>query len=191
MCDLIRKQQETDRAIEAWARARGERPEGGAGRILIETLQTMVLATMADLSARDEPVSTEELARLSLILKRIEATDKLRRDRERAAEKAKAEKAKSAGGAERQGGLSAETVAAIREAVEGPRPPRTVTSVPVNPWNPAEFPAVPANPGASHSIPDNPDESHLSPANHYESWTEIAPRVFRTSPTSILSLGPE
>ena len=195
MRDLIRQQQETDRTIKAWVDALGERPEGGAGRILIETLQAMVLATMADLRGRDEPASLQDLARLSLILKRIEATDKLRKDRERAAEKAKAEKAKSAGRAKGQGGLSPEAVAIIRAEVEGrpppPPAPRTVTSVPVDPWNPAEFPAVPVNPGESHSIPDNPDESHLSPANYYECWEEIAPRVYRTSPTSILSLGPE
>ena len=194
MRELIRKQQETDRTIKAWVDALGERPEGGAGRILIETLQTMVLATMADLSARDEPASLQELDRLSHILKRIESTEKLRKDRERAAEKAKAEKAKSAGRAKGQGGLSPEAVAIIRAEVEGRSPPppapRTVTSVPVDPWNPAEFPAVPDNPGESHSIPDNPAESHLSPDHPYESWIEIAPRVFRTSPTSILSLGP-
>ena len=196
MRDLIRQQQETDRTIKAWAQALGERPEGDVGRILIETLQSMVLDTMADLRGRDEPVPMKELDRLSHILKRIEATEKLRKDRERAAEKAKAEKAKSAGRTKGQGGLSPEAVAIIRAEVEGDPPPpppapRTVTSVPVDPWNPAEFPAVPVNPGESHSIPDNPDESHLSPANHYESWTEIAPRVYRTSPTSILSLGPE
>ena len=193
MRDLIRQQQETDRTIKAWAQALGERPEGDVGRILIETLQSMVLDTMADLRGRDEPVPMKELDRLSHILKRIEATEKLRKDRERAAEKA--EKAKSAGRAKGQGGLSPEAVAIIRAEVEGDPPPpppapRTVTSVPVDPWNPAEFPAVPVNPGESHSIPENPDESHLSPANHYESWTEIAPRVYRTSPTSILSLGP-
>ena len=194
MRDLIRKQQETDRTIKVWAQALGERPEGDVGRILIETLQSMVLDTMADLRGRGEPVPTQELARLSHILKRIEATEKLRKDRERAAEKEKVEKAKPVGRAKGQGGLSPEAVAIIRAEVEGrpppPPAPRTVTSVPVDPWNPAEFPAVPDNPGESHSIPDNPDESHLSPANHYESWTEIAPRVYRTSPTSILSLGP-
>ena len=195
---LIRKQQETDRTVRAWMQELGARPEGGTGRILIETLQSMVLDTMADLRGRDELASTEELGRLSHILKRIEATEKLCRERERAAEKAKAEKAaekaKPAGQAERQGGLSAETVAAIREAVEGPRPPaRTVTSVPVDPWNPAEFPAVPVNPGESHLIPDDCSESQSQSIrdSHYESWEEIAPRVYRTSPTSILSLGPE
>ncbi|MDE0202652.1 MAG: hypothetical protein OXK73_09485, partial [Rhodospirillaceae bacterium] len=127
----------------------------------------------------------------------IEATEKLRKDRERAAEKAKAEKAKAEKAAEktrRQGGLSPETVAAIHEAVLGPRPPaRTVTSVPVDPWDPESFPAVPANPGESHLIPDDLSESQSQAIrdSHYESWEEIAPRVYRTSPTSILSLGPE
>ena len=73
MRDLIRQQQETDRTIKAWAQALGERPEGDVGRILIETLQSMVLDTMADLRGRDEPVPTQELARLSHILKRIES----------------------------------------------------------------------------------------------------------------------
>ena len=76
--DLIRQQQETDRGIEMWVRALGERAEGRAGLILIETLRTMTLSTMADLSGREEPVSTAELARLALVLKRIEGTDKLR-----------------------------------------------------------------------------------------------------------------
>ena len=194
---LIRKQQETDRTVKAWAQELGARPEGGTGRVLIETLQSMVLDTMADLRGRGELAPMQELDRLSHILKRIEATEKLCRERERAAEKAKAEKAekakaekaekakaekaekakaekaaekaKSAGQAERQGGLSAETVAAIHEAVLGRplAPARTVTSVPVDPWNPAEFPAVPVNPGESHLIPDDPGESQSQsiPAN--------------------------
>ncbi len=152
MRDMIREQQETDRTIKAWVDALGERPEGQAGLILIETLRTMVLSTMARLSAREEPVSTEELARLALILKRIEGTDKLRTDRERAAKKAaRADQPKG------QGGLSPEAVAIIRAEVEGrppppPPAPRTVTSVPVDPWNPAEarlYPSIPADPGES------------------------------------------
>ncbi len=179
--DLIRTQQETDRTIKAWAQALGERPEGDVGRILIETLQAMVLDTMADLRGRDEPVPTQELARLSHILKRIESTDKLRNDRERAAEKDK-----SAGRAKGQGGLSPEAVAIIRAEVEGDPPPpppapRTVTSVPVDPWNPAEFPAIPVNPGKSRSIPDNPAESRSEkeprPSQHiaHPTWPSPPP----------------
>ena len=187
MRGLIRQQQETDRTIKAWAQALGERPEGDVGRILIETLQSMVLDTMADLRGRDEPVPMKELDRLSHILKRIEATEKLRNDRERAAEKAKAEKDKPAGRAKGQGGLSPEAVAIIRAEVEGdpppppPRPHRTVTSVPVDPRNPAEFPAIPVNPSESHSIPDNPAESRSEkeprPSQHiaHPTWPSPPP----------------
>ena len=130
----------------------------------------MVLATMADLSGREEPVSTQELARLALILKRIEGTDKLRTDREQAA--AKAARAK------RRGGLSPEAVAIIRAEVEGPTPPppprtvtpppppRTVTSVPVDPWNPAESNLIPADPGESRPKNERRASQHIA----YSSW---------------------
>ena len=148
MRELIRHQQESDRRIEAWARMLGERPESRAGLVLIETLRSRALATMAHLSKREEPVSTEELARLSLVLSRIEGADKRRLERERAAAKTAAERRRASG----QGGLSPEAVAIIRAEVEGrPLPPaRTVTSVPVDPWNPEESrPSrlIPGSPG--------------------------------------------
>ena len=165
--ELIRQQQETDRTIKAWVQELGAQPEGGTGLFLIETLRTMTLATMAALNRRDEPASLQDLSRLSLILRRIEGTEKLCRDRERAEREEKAaaeevtkpaEKAKPAGEAKRRGSLPPETVAAIHEAVLGRPlgPPRTVTSVPVDPWDPADFPAVPFNPGESHLIPADP-----------------------------------
>ena len=157
--DLIRQQQETDRGIEMWVRALGERAQGRAGLILIETLRTLTLSTLAELSKREEPATPEELSRLSLVLKRIEGTDKLRIERERAAakaaEKAAAKTAPGAGQAPVRKGLSPEAVAAIREVVEGrpPPPKRAVTSVPVDPWNPAESHLIPLNPGESR--PEN------------------------------------
>ena len=156
--DLILRQQETDRANEMWVRALGERAEGRAGLILIETLRTMTLSTMAELSQRETPPTPEELGRLALVLKRIEGTDKLRLAREQAAAKA-ARAAPGAGQAPGQApprkGLSPEAVAAIREVVEGrPRPPgRAVTSAPVDPWNPSESHLIPLNPGESR--PEN------------------------------------
>ena len=103
-------------------------------------------------------MSTAELARLALVLKRIEGTDKLRLAREQAAAKAAAKAAPGAGQAPGQApprkGLSPETVDLIDEAVVGfrfrPRPP--VTSAPVDPWNPSES-------RESHLIPPNPGES--------------------------------
>ena len=153
--DLIRQQQETDRGIEMWVRALGERPEGRAGLILVETLRTMTLSTLAELSKREEPATPEELSRLSLVLKRIEGTDKLRIERERSAAKEAAKEAPGAGQAPVRKGLSPEAVAAIREAVEGrPRAPeRAVTSASVDPWNPAESHLIPLNLGESR--PEN------------------------------------
>ena len=176
MRDLIRQQQEADRANEAWVRALGARAQGRAGLILIETLRTLVLSALADLSRREEPVSTEELARLALVLRRIEGTDKLRLQREQAAAKA-ARAAPGAGQAAGQAlvrkGLSPEAVAAIREAVEGRprRPARAVTSAPVDPWNPAESQLIPLNPGESRS--------------------ENVSGVSRPGPTPFGSLGPD
>ena len=137
-----------------WVRALGDRAQGRAGLILVETLRTMTLSTLAELSKREEPATPEELSRLSLVLKRIEGTDKLRIERERAAakaEKAAAKIAPGAGQAPPRKGLSPEAVAAIREVVEGrpPPPKRAVTSAPVDPWNPAESHLIPLNPGES------------------------------------------
>ena len=176
MRDLIRQQQEADRANEAWVRALGARAQGRAGLILIETLRTLTLSTLADLSRREEPVSPEELARLALVLRRIEGTDKLRLERERAAAKAAARAAPGAGQAPVRKGLSPEAVAAIREAVEGrPRPPeRAVTSAPVDPWNPSE----------SHS-------SQLIPLNPGESPSENVSDVSRPGPNTHLTPSPE
>ena len=168
--DLIRQQQEADRANEMWVRALGERAEGRAGLILIETLRTMTLGTMAELSMREEPATPEELSRLSLVLKRIEGTDKLRLQREQTAAK-EAKAATGAGQAPGQApprkGLSPETVDLIDEAVVGfrfrPRPP--VTSAPVDPWNPSES-------RESHLIPPNPGESrpeNVSGVSSFES----------------------
>ena len=125
-------------------------------------------------------MSTAELARLALVLKRIEGTDKLRLARERAAAKA----APGAGQAPVRKGLSPEAVAAIREAVEGrPRPPeRPVTSAPVDPWNPSESylsQLIPLNPGESRPENVSPvsrpgPNTHLTPSPEAEGETQTA-----------------
>ena len=180
MRDLIRQQQEADRANEAWVLALGARAQGRAGLILIETLRTLTLSALADLSRREEPVSTEELARLALVLRRIEGTDKLRLQREQAAAKA-ARAAPGAGQAPVRKGLSPEAVAAIREVVEGRprRPARAVTSAPVDPWNPAESQLIPLNPGESRPENVSPvsrpgPNTHLTPSPEAEGETQTA-----------------
>ena len=68
MDGLICLQRETDRFAEEWERTREPGAEGRSALIAIETLRTLALRTMADLSQRTEPVPTEDLARLALAL---------------------------------------------------------------------------------------------------------------------------
>ena len=165
---MLRAQRESERALTLWMKEFGEHDHGRAGLVLIETMRTMVLRTMAAFAERGEPVPMQELARLSLVLRRIEDTDRLRLARERAAEKA-ADAAKP----KPRKGLSPEAVAAIDEYVLGKArwPVRDDTSTP--------------------SDSRDPGESHFIPPNPAEIYPEIAPRVYRTGPNSILSLGPE
>ena len=139
----------------------GDRPQGELALVFIEGLRAMAIDTMRHLAKREEPASSEDIARLSLALKRIESTEERRIQREKAAEKA-AEAAKP-----KPKPLSPETVALIRSKVEG----------------------IPYSPESA--VPSYPDESQLSPDKLAEMYPEIAPRLYRTSPQSILSLGPE
>ena len=114
---LICLQREADRCAEEWVRTRDRRAEGLSALIAIETLRTLALSTLADLSKRPEPVSTEDLARLALALNRIEAADRLRVEREQAAADAAAA---HAGPATRAASMThAERVDTVRRALEG------------------------------------------------------------------------
>ena len=115
MDGLICLQRETDRFAEEWVRTREPGAEGRSALIAIETLRTLALRTMADLSQRTEPVPTEDLARLALALYRIESADKLRIEREQAAAAAA-----HAGPAARAANMThAERVETVRRALEG------------------------------------------------------------------------
>ena len=160
---LIQKQQEANRTVEAWMQAFGERPQGELAIVLIDRLRAMVLDAMEQLAKRKEPASSEDIARLSLALKRIESTEERRIQREQAAEKAadaaKPEpksKSESKPKPKPRKPLSPEVVARIDEAVLGKArwPSRTVTSVPVDPWNPAESLSISLNPGKSRPETD-------------------------------------
>ena len=111
-----RRQQEIEGAAEAWARALGERAEGHADLLTIETLRTLALFCVADLGERAEPVTAEDVGRLALALRRLDESETFRAQREQAAAKAAAGRADRAA---REAGVSPETVAAIRRAVEG------------------------------------------------------------------------
>ena len=153
MDGLICLQRETDRFAEEWERTRDPRAEGLSALIAIETLRTLALSTMADLSQRTEPVPTEDLARLALALHRIEAADRLRIEREQTM----ADAAAHAGLAARAASMThAERVETVRRAMEGHLfPGRTEPPTPASGW-------AAASPAASYVTP--PDPTPESPA---------------------------
>ncbi len=114
MQDLIEQQKEVDRAARTWAGRLGEGAAGRTSLLAIEMLRALWLRCAASLVEREEPVKGEEIACLALTLRRIEDADRLRRERERTA-------ADAAACAAQAGGLSPETVFAIRRAAEGKR----------------------------------------------------------------------
>ena len=88
---LIGLQRAANDFTEEWERAREPGAEGRAALVAIESLRALTLRTMAALSARAEPVSTEDLGRLALTLQRIERADRLRIEREQAVAEAGAQ----------------------------------------------------------------------------------------------------
>ena len=117
MDGLICLQREAVRFAEEWERTRDPRAEGLSALIAIETLRTLALSTMADLSQRTEPVPTEDLGRLALALHRIESADRLRIEREQAA--ADAATAHDGAAARAASMTHAERVETVRRALEG------------------------------------------------------------------------
>ena len=82
---LVEAQREVATRAAEWAQ--GREPDAGkrTGLFVIESVRTQALLKIADLTEREEPVSTEELARLALALYRIEDADRRRVAREQAA----------------------------------------------------------------------------------------------------------
>ena len=82
---LVEAQREVATRAAEWAQ--GREPDAGkrTGLFVIESVRTQALLKIADLTEREEPVSTEELARLALTLYRIEDADRRRVAREQAA----------------------------------------------------------------------------------------------------------
>ena len=117
MDGLICLQREAVRFAEEWERTRDPGAEGRSALVAIETLRTLALSTLADLSQRAEPVPTEDLARLALALHRIENADRLRIEREQTMADAAAA---HDGAAARAASMThAERVETVRRAMEG------------------------------------------------------------------------
>ena len=117
MDGLICLQREADRCAEEWVRTREPGAEGRSALVAIETLRTLALARWPSSASAEEPVPTEDLARLALALHRIESADRLRIEREQAMADAAAA---HAGPAARAASMThAERVETVRRALEG------------------------------------------------------------------------
>lgn len=115
---------ETRMIAEAWRSKFGERPVSELGQLTVEVLST--LAFKASLQARkesDDPeagIDPELIGDLALAQYRLERAAEIGRKRERTLLEAfKKEAADAAGTAARDAGLSPDTAALIRAAIEG------------------------------------------------------------------------
>ena len=154
-------QREADRSAEEWVRTREPGAEGRSALVAIETLRTLALVTMAELGANAEPVATEDLGRLALALYRIESADRLRVERERAADDAAAH----AGPAARAASMThAERVETVRRALEGHVfPGRTEPPTPASVW-------AAASPAASYVTPPDPTPERPAADGAQDAW---------------------
>ena len=135
--------------------------EGRSALIAIEALRTLALRTMAELGAREEPVATEDLGRLTLALHRIESADKLRIEREQAA--ADAATAHDGAAARAASMTHAERVETVRRAMEGHLfPGRTEPPPPASEWaasSPADTYVTPPDPTSESPAGDGAQDA--------------------------------
>lgn len=114
-----RRIREAREVAAVWTAKLGETPTSNVGAYTLEMLRTLVY----DLTLRaheGEDLDVEQLQDIALTLQRIERASKLNTDRERALRRELAEiAADAATGAARSKGVSAETAAEIRSAIEG------------------------------------------------------------------------
>ena len=116
--DRLRRWREDRGLADFWLKSLGERPEGGTGRLALETLRSLAMRAAIALDGEQEPPTVDQIAALALAMHRIEGAGKSDADRESATARRDAGRKKTPKGG---GGLSPETVAVIRAEVEGGR----------------------------------------------------------------------
>ena len=135
---LIDMQREVRALAAAWAERREPGAEEHSARFAIESLRSMVLRKMAELSGRAKPASLDELDCLSRTLQRIEVADRYRREREQEA----AEAESAAHPAERTPPLSTEELRAkLYPAIMKQFNIKRLGTPPWEPWPDAPSPA--------------------------------------------------
>ena len=107
--------------VDFWLDTIGEHPEGGTGRLALERLRGLAMNAAEALEKEEEPPDIEKFATLALAMQRIESAGRAGRSgaNRASAREPEPKKAWPPDPDERKNGLSLETVAHIRAAVEG------------------------------------------------------------------------
>ncbi len=149
---LIDLQREVGDQAAEWAERRGPRAGDHTARLAIESVRSLLLLKVAELTEREEPPSIDEVAYLALALHRIEGANRHRLARE---QQAVGETA--APQAPREPPSTQEMRALLGPAIKEAFHPERLGSKPWEPWPDAPSPAEPQpplDPSAGHSAPD-------------------------------------
>ena len=84
---MLELQHEIQRQAAEREEKRGPETEDNVARFAIASVRTLLLLKVAELTEQEEPVSPDVVAQLALALVRIERSDRMRAERERAAAK--------------------------------------------------------------------------------------------------------
>ena len=118
--DVLRRRSEAEGLAGLWLGTLGDRPEGRTGRLAIETLRTLAMRAAMALDDEEEPPDIDKVGALALAIGRIENAGKVGAARETATARDAGPKAVwPPDPAQKKKGLSPETVAHIRAAVQG------------------------------------------------------------------------
>ena len=156
---LIDLQREVGDQAAEWAERRGPRAGDHTARLAVESVRSLLLLKVAELTERAEPPSIDEVAYLALALHRIEGANRhrLAREQQAAAETAAPQ-------APRKPPSTQEMRALLGPAIKRAFHPERLGSKPWEPWPDAPSPAEPdadqpeppSDPSAGHSAPDAP-----------------------------------
>ena len=168
---LIDLQREIGDQAAEWEERREPRAGEYTARLVVESMRSLLLLKISELTEREEPPSIGEVAYLALALRRIEAANRHRLAREQSAAETAAPQAP------RKYPSTQEMRALLGPAIKEAFHPERLGSKPWEPWPDAPSPAEPfANepeppwdPSAGRSAGDEPEarepEGELRPAD--------------------------
>ena len=155
---LVDLQREIGDQAAEWAERREPRAEEYTARLVVESMRSLLLLKIGELTEREEPPSIDEVACLALALHRIEAANRHRLAREQAAAETAAPQAP------RKLPSTEEMRALLGPAIKEAFHPERLGSKPWEPWPDAPAPDEPdagepeplSDPSAGHFAWDEP-----------------------------------